>query len=108
MSPIHGNDILGAGSALLGKEAAMALTVAVEDVISEHYNSQLRTMNDLGYTELPEDKALKKVIKEFRDDELEHLDTGLKHDAEKTFLYEAFTGAIKAGTTAAIWLSTRI
>ncbi len=29
---------LGAGTALLGKEAAMACTVAVEDVISEHYN----------------------------------------------------------------------
>jgi len=29
---------LGAGTALLGKEAAMACTVAVETVISEHYN----------------------------------------------------------------------
>ena len=29
---------LGAGTALIGKEAAMACTVAVEAVISEHYN----------------------------------------------------------------------
>lgn len=29
---------LGAGTALLGKEAAMACTVAVESVIGEHYN----------------------------------------------------------------------
>lgn len=29
---------LGAGSALLGKEGAMACTVAVESVIGEHYN----------------------------------------------------------------------
>ena len=28
----------GAGTALLGKEAAMACTVAVEEVISEHYD----------------------------------------------------------------------
>ena len=28
----------GAGSALLGKEAAMACTVAVEEAIVEHYN----------------------------------------------------------------------
>jgi ubiquinone biosynthesis monooxygenase Coq7 len=28
----------GAGSALFGKEAAMACTVAVEEVIGEHYN----------------------------------------------------------------------
>ncbi len=32
------NEILGAGTALLGKEAAMACTVAVEAVIGEHYN----------------------------------------------------------------------
>jgi len=30
--------LTGAGTALLGKEAAMACTVAVEAVISEHYN----------------------------------------------------------------------
>lgn len=29
---------LGFGTALLGKEAAMACTVAVESVITEHYN----------------------------------------------------------------------
>ena len=29
---------LGLGTALLGKEAAMACTVAVEEVIGEHYN----------------------------------------------------------------------
>lgn len=33
------NDVhTGVGSALLGKEAAMACTVAVESVILEHYN----------------------------------------------------------------------
>ena len=30
--------ILGAGTALMGKEAAMACTEAVETVIGEHYN----------------------------------------------------------------------
>lgn len=30
--------VIGAGSALLGKEAAMACTVAVETVITEHYD----------------------------------------------------------------------
>lgn len=34
--------VLGAGTALLGKKAAMACTVAVETVIVEHYNDQLR------------------------------------------------------------------
>ena len=46
---------VGAGSALLGKEAAMACTVAVEDAVSEHYNDQLRTLHEPQfekYTEL--------------------------------------------------------
>jgi ubiquinone biosynthesis monooxygenase Coq7 len=30
----------------MGKEAAMACTVAVEEVIVEHYNSQLRTLHE--------------------------------------------------------------
>jgi ubiquinone biosynthesis monooxygenase Coq7 len=34
--------VVGAGTALMGKEAAMACTEAVETVIGEHYNDQLR------------------------------------------------------------------
>jgi len=34
--------VLGAGTALMGEKAAMACTVAVETVIVEHYNDQLR------------------------------------------------------------------
>lgn len=37
---------LGAGTALLGEKAAMACTVAVETVIVEHYNDQLRQLMD--------------------------------------------------------------
>lgn len=39
-----GTTITGAGSALLGKKGAMACTVAVEESISDHYNSQIRTL----------------------------------------------------------------
>lgn len=36
---------------MFGKEAAMAVTVAVETVISEHYNDQLRELHEVGLTE---------------------------------------------------------
>ncbi|XP_069342118.1 5-demethoxyubiquinone hydroxylase, mitochondrial isoform X2 [Eulemur rufifrons] len=36
--------VLGAGTALLGKEGAMACTVAVEESIAHHYNNQIRTL----------------------------------------------------------------
>lgn len=41
---MFGTTITGAGSALLGKKGAMACTVAVEESISDHYNSQIRTL----------------------------------------------------------------
>ena len=51
---------VGFGSALLGKETAMALTVAVEEVIGEHYNDQLRQLIEHGYSE-KEDMELREV-----------------------------------------------
>src|SRR5437762_14336536 len=37
---------LGAATALLGEKAAMACTAAVEEVIDEHYASQLERLGD--------------------------------------------------------------
>jgi ubiquinone biosynthesis monooxygenase Coq7 len=69
--------LAGAGSALLGEKAAMACTVAVEEVaislwqlrvvrdsmccrqvITEHYNDQIRTLTERGYED---EAALKEV-----------------------------------------------
>ncbi|KAM3849441.1 5-demethoxyubiquinone hydroxylase, mitochondrial-like [Diretmus argenteus] len=97
--------LLGASTALLGKEGAMACTVAVEESISEHYNSQIRALMEKDpdrYTELLT------VIKEFRDEELEHHDTGLEHDAESVPGYWLLKNAIQLGCKAAIYASERI
>ncbi|XP_038007667.1 5-demethoxyubiquinone hydroxylase, mitochondrial isoform X1 [Motacilla alba alba] len=97
--------IPGAGSALLGKKGAMACTVAVEESISEHYNNQIRTLIE----EDPEKyKELLQVIKQFRDEEQEHHDIGLEHDAEATPAYSVLKTAIQLGCKAAIFLSERI
>ncbi|XP_033745827.1 5-demethoxyubiquinone hydroxylase, mitochondrial-like isoform X2 [Pecten maximus] len=96
---------LGAGTAMLGKEGAMACTVAVETVIGEHYNSQLR---DLIEDDPEQHKELIQIIKKFRDDELHHHDTGLAHDAEKAPFYDAMSAVIKIGCKGAIWLSERV
>jgi ubiquinone biosynthesis monooxygenase Coq7 len=92
---------LGAATALLGERAAMACTVAVEDVIDEHYAGQVA---ELGARE-PE---LKTMIEEFRREEVAHRDEGLAHGAEQAPGYELLSAAIKAGSRLAIWLSTRI
>ncbi|NWH57240.1 COQ7 protein, partial [Geococcyx californianus] len=97
--------VLGAGSALLGKKGAMACTVAVEESISDHYNSQIRRLVE----EDPEKyKELLQVIKQFRDDEREHHDIGLAHDAEAAPAYSVLRTVIQLGCKAAIFLSERI
>lgn len=140
--------VLGASTALMGREAAMACTVAVETTVGHHYNDQLRVLQEHNMNS-PPDQELRQVmrcrcsildlrlccctvqvIRKFRDDELEHLDIGLKNDAEKVHerekkklkplaaaadsflaqapLYGLMSKTIELGSKAAIWLSTRI
>lgn len=94
---------LGLGTALIGKEAAMACTVAVEEVIAEHYNDQVRTL--LSWEDEDE---LRATFREFRDDELEHKHTGIEHDAESAPMYKAMSNVIKAGCRAAIMITERV
>jgi len=92
---------LGAATAMMGERAAMACTVAVEEVIDEHYGGQAARLG-------PEEAELKGTIEEFQADEREHRATALDHGAEKTPGYQVLRGAIKSGSRLAIWLSERI
>ena len=92
---------LGAASALLGERAAMACTVAVEEVIEAHYRGQAERLGD-------DEAALRETIEEFGADEARHRETGLAHGAEQAPGYTALAGAVKRGTRLAIWLSERI
>lgn len=94
---------LGAATALLGAKAAMAATVAIEDVIEEHYKSQETALAAAG-TE-PELTAL---VARFGTDETAHKEEALAHGAREAPAYELLTAAIKTGSRIAIWLSTRI
>jgi ubiquinone biosynthesis monooxygenase Coq7 len=91
---------LGAATALLGERAAMACTVAVEEVIDRHYADQAERLGD-------DEADLRGTIEKFRADEIEHKDEALAHGAEGAPGYELLTGAVKAGSRLAIWLSTR-
>jgi ubiquinone biosynthesis monooxygenase Coq7 len=94
---------LGAATAMMGDRAAMACTVAVEEVIDEHYAKQSeRLVDDRNEAELRD------TIEEFRAEELEHRDTALEHGAEQAPGYEVLTAAVKTGSRLAIWLSERI
>jgi 3-demethoxyubiquinol 3-hydroxylase len=92
---------LGAATALLGERAAMACTVAIEEVIDDHYAAQAEYL-------AIEDSGLEETVRAFRADEIAHRQTALAHGAAETPGYEVLTGAIKAGSRLAIWLSTRL
>ena len=92
---------LGAATALMGERAAMACTAAVEEVIDEHYAQQAAALGD-------DEAELRATIEKFREDELEHRDTAIEHEAELTPGYEALSAVIKRGSKLAIWLSDRV
>ena len=92
---------LGAATALMGENAAMACTAAVEEVIEEHYSEQLEKLGD-------DDKPLRDTISDFRAEEVEHKTKALAEGAADTPGYTLLSSAIKTGCRAAIWLSKRI
>ncbi len=92
---------LGAATALIGEKAAMACTVAVEEVIDEHYAAQADRLED-------SDPELKALIEECRAEEIEHKQEAEERGAREAVAYPVLTGAIKTGARLAIWLSSRV
>jgi len=94
---------LGAATALLGPEAAMACTAAVETEIDKHYTEQLEKLQATGA-----DPELAEMIEAFRADERDHLDAAIANGAERAPAYPLLAGAIRLGCRIAIKVSERI
>lgn len=92
---------LGAVTAAIGPEAAMACTAAVETEIDEHYAQQLRELGD-------DDPELSEAIARFQAEELEHRDTALEHGAERAFGYPVMSALIRLGCRVAIGVAKRV
>lgn len=92
---------LGAVTAAIGPNAAMACTAAVETEIDIHYRRQLEELGD-------SDPELSHAVAEFRAEELEHRDTAIEAGAENLIGYPLLSGMIRLGCRAAIALSKRI
>lgn len=92
---------LGAATALIGPEAAMACTAAIETEIDRHYTEQLEELGD-------DDPEMAATIAEFRDDERAHRDAALAAGAERAPGYPLLAGAIRLGCRLAIRLSEKI
>lgn len=94
---------LGAVTALIGPEAAMACTAAVEEEIDRHYSRQLDELEAEG-----DDPELARAIGEFREDERAHRDAALAAGAERAPAYPLLSGAIRLGCRIAIRLSEKV
>ncbi len=92
---------LGAVTAALGPDAAMACTAAVETEIDKHYAEQLEELGD-------SDPELSAAIADFQAEELEHRDHALANGAENTFGYPILSGVIRLGCKVAIAAAKRI
>lgn len=92
---------LGAVTALIGPEAAMACTAAIETEIDRHYTEQLGELGD-------SDPELSAVVEKFRDEEREHREIAMEQGAERAPAYPLLFGAVRLGCRAAIALSKRI
>ena len=92
---------LGAATALMSAQAALACTDAVETEIDKHYREQLAELGD-------DDPELAADIEEFRADELEHRDSARAGGATNAIGYPLLTAAIRAGCRVAIELSKRV
>lgn len=92
---------LGAATALMSEQAALACTDAVETEIDRHYSQQLTQLGD-------EDPELAADIADFRADELEHRAAARGAGATDALGYPLLTAAIRAGCRMAIELSKRI
>ena len=98
---------LGAATALIGPEAAMACTAAVEEEIDRHYTRQLDELEAAKGT-ANDDPELAAMIERFRDDERAHRDAAYAAGAERAPGFPLLNAAIRLGCRAAIRLSERI
>ena len=92
---------LGVVTAAMGPKAAMACTIAVEEVIGEHYQKQADILGE-------DEPALQATVERFRDEELEHRDIAVEHDGREARHYSLLRKVIQRGCRTAIKIAEKV
>ena len=92
---------LGFGTVLLGKKATMLCTASVEEVIEDHYKTQLKKLGN-------DEMDLKNKIEKFKGDEVEHKNMAYESGATNKGLYSIMGKVIRTGSRIAITISEKI
>lgn len=102
-----GGYVLGMVTAMMGEKAAHACTIAVEEVIDEHYQGQLKQLPPTSNA-CPLNSSLANLIEECRQDEVAHKETAIELGGREAPAFSLLTTAVKTISRTAIWLSSRI
>ena len=92
---------LGLVTAAMGPKAAMACTIAVEEVIGEHYQKQAENLGS-------DEASLKKTIERFRHEELAHRDIAVDYKGREARHYKKLHDVIQKGCRTAIKIAEKI
>lgn len=92
---------LGVVTAAMGPKAAMACTIAVEEVIGEHYQKQADILGE-------DERELRAFVERFRDEELEHRDIAVEHDGREAKHYSLLRKVIQRGCRTAIKIAEKV
>jgi 3-demethoxyubiquinol 3-hydroxylase len=94
---------LGALSAVVGPKTSMLVTESIEEVIVNHYQEQIDYLEAEG-----NDIQLLMKIKQFKQEEAEHIEIALTNDSKNAMLYDILSKSVKIMCNLAIYLSKRI
>ena len=104
--------VMGRVTAQIGLKSAMACTEAVETVIGEHYNDQIRILVDMKKRYPNQDTKdldeLMTIIKKFRDEELEHKQIAIENDSQQSPGYTILNNLIQGVCQVAIKIANKI
>ena len=114
MQPIWGvgGFALGFLTAMIDKKSTMVCTTAVEEVIDEHYQEQIKELDfiveNIDEKGKKEFENLQENIKKFRDEEIHHRDVAYDNKARDFFAYKPLSVFIKFATKTAIAISKKV
>jgi ubiquinone biosynthesis monooxygenase Coq7 len=94
---------LGWISGKMGPKSAMAVTIAVENVIDDHYAGQEKILEKLAC-----DDGLRQMISKFRQEEIDHKDDAVNYGGMESRYFSAINFVVSGITKAAIALSKRL
>lgn len=95
----NGGYVLGALTALMGRQGIWICTAAVEEAVHRHLDEQLGFLQE-------RDPKLHQLIADIQREELSHLDQARRSLTSRGMPVQVLQAAISIATDIAIWLST--